>query len=299
MRTISYIVNPVAGGRRGRSGRPLAERLGKTNPDAEILLTTCPGEAESLARARSMRENHVVVAVGGDGTVHEVARGLVGGRALMAVLPVGSGNDFSRMLDGPTHLDAMPDWLVDAEPRSVDVGQIRIEEINGQVSEGHFINSLGVGFEALVADSAGRARFFKGFSRYLAAALQHLARYRAPAMTLRYNGLEIVEPQFLINLGNGRSTGGGFLLTPDARIDDGLLDLCRAEVMPVARLLMILPAVLVGRHARFNGVHTDQVSRISIDCPEGCMVHGDGEIIARQAIGIEVSVYPGGLRVLG
>jgi len=299
VRSFSFIINPVAGGHHGRSDHPLAAQLHRICPEAEVLLTCRPGEAESMAKARSMREGHVVVAVGGDGTVHEVARGLVGGRALMGVLPVGSGNDFARMLHSPRRLDAALAWFADAKPRLCDIAQVRIEQADGQISEGHFINSLGIGFEAVVADAAGRARFFKGFSRYLVAALAHLFSYRAPLMRLRYNDREFSSRQFLVALGNGRSAGGGFLLAPDARIDDGLLDLCRADALSIPRLLMILPSVLRGTHARFRGVHVDRISSIGIDCPEACMVHGDGEIIARKAVRIEVSVFAGGLRLLG
>ncbi len=299
MRSFSFIINPVAGGHHGRSDHPLAEQLRQICPQAELLLTRRPGEAVAMARARSMREGHVVVAVGGDGTVHEVSRGLVGGRALMGVLPVGSGNDFAKMLNSPRHPEAALTWFADARPRLCDVGQVRIKHADGKISEEHFINSLGIGFEAMVAEAAGRARFFKGFSRYLVAALAHLFSYRAPLMKLRYNDREFSDRQFLVALGNGRSAGGGFLLTPDARIDDGLLDLCRADALSIPRLLMVLPMVLRGTHARVRGVHVDRVSNIGIDCPEGCMVHGDGEVIARQAVSIEVSVFAGGLRILG
>jgi len=246
-----------------------------------------------------MDEDIVVVAVGGDGTVHEVAEGLVGGRASMAVLPCGSGNDFARMLESPSQLDAALDWWAQAEPRRCDVGRVRLDTRGGRAVQAHFVNSLGIGFEADVARRAGRARLFRGFSRYLIAALIHLMSYRAPRMRLRFNDVAIDAPQFLIALGNGRSAGGGFLLTPDAEIDDGLLDLCRADDLPLHRLLRILPSVLRGRHGRFEGVHSDRVSAISIDCPDGCGLHADGEHLADDAVRIEVSLLPQALSLLG
>jgi diacylglycerol kinase (ATP) len=299
VRAFCFIVNPVAGGRRGQRGHPLVERLAALRPDAELLLTTRSGEATELASERCMREHQVVVAVGGDGTVHEVAAGLVGGRALMGVIPVGSGNDFAKMLESPREPEAALAWFEQAESRPCDIGQVRIEQADGSISQAHFINSLGIGFEAEVAASAARARVFKGFSRYLVAALRHLASYRAPRMVLRYADQAIDQRQFLVALGNGRCAGGGFHLTPEAKFDDGLLDLCRADALPPWRLLMILPSVFSGRHSRFRGVHSDRVERISIDCPESCRVHADGEIVAEQAVRIEVSLHPGGLRLLG
>jgi len=246
-----------------------------------------------------MNADSVVVAIGGDGTVHEVAEGLVGGRASMAVLASGSGNDFARMLASPDQLEAALDWWEHAQPRPCDVGQVRLETRTGRQLQAHFINSLGIGFEADVALKAGRARVFRGFSRYLVAALIHLIRYQSPAMTVRFNDEEIHAPQFLIALGNGRSAGGGFLLTPRARIDDGLLELCRADDLPIYRLLRILPTVLRGQHERFAGVHATQVRGISIDCPEGCGLHADGEHLASDAVRIEASLLPGALQLLG
>ena len=241
----------------------------------------------------------MVVAVGGDGTVHEVARGLVDARASMGVIPLGSGNDFARMLLSPADPGQALDWFEQASPRACDVGQVRLETRSGQAIEGHFINSLGIGFEAEVAASAARARLFRGFSRYLMAALVHLASYRPPEMTLKLGDRSLTQRQFLIAVGNGRSAGGGFRLTPQARIDDGLLDLCRADALPLLRLLRILPSVLRGTHLRFDGVHGERLARACIDCPQGVGVHADGEVLARDAVRIEISVQPGAVRLLG
>ncbi len=289
----------MAGGRHDRRDHPLAKPLQRRYPDAEIVQTSAPGDARRLAHDRAMDGDAVVVAIGGDGTVHEVADALVGGRASMAVLAWGSGNDFARMLESPRQLDAALDWWERSEPRSCDVGQVRLETRTGRHLQAHFINSLGIGFEAEVALRASRARIFRGFSRYLVAAMIHLLRYRPPQMRVRYGETTVDAPQFLIALGNGRSAGGGFLLTPEAHIDDGLLDLCRADDLPLHRLLRILPSVMRGTHQRFDGVHADRVRAISIDCPEGCGLHADGEHLAHDAVRIEVRVLPGALRLLG
>jgi len=295
---ISFIVNPVAGGRAHRSRGRLLDDLGSRFPAAECLLTSARGEAEALARQRSQLADHVVVAVGGDGTVSEVARGLVGGSAAMAVLPFGSGNDFARMLGVPRQYDRALERLARARPAVCDVGQVRVEHGDGEATQHHFVNSLGLGFEALVADSAARARVFKGFWRYLAAALRHLPFYRSPTMTLRYGEAVISEPQFLVALGNGRWAGGGFMLTPRAELDDGWLELTRADALPLWRLLTILPRVFSGRHLGCRGVHADRVRAIGIDCPEGCMIHADGEVIARSARRVEVTLLPAALKVM-
>jgi YegS/Rv2252/BmrU family lipid kinase len=299
MRGLSFIVNPVSGNRRRRRDQNFIERRVRACPNAEWLPTQQPGDARALARARRMRPDRVVVAVGGDGTVHDVARGLIGGRALLGVLPLGSGNDFARMLEHPRRAAEMLDWLCAAEPRLFDVGRIRLTETQGSTTEHHFINSLGIGFEAEVAQRASRVRWLRGVARYLVAAVLELPGYRAPLMALSFNDQQLEQRQFLVALGNGRWAGGGFQLSPKARIDDGLLELTRADDLPLWRLLTILPRVFSGSHLDCRGIHADRVERIRIDCPEGCRVHGDGEILARRATSIDITVLPGALRVLG
>lgn len=292
-----FIVNPAAGRRRGRDSSRLIEQITARFPTAAIRLTERAGQAEALARSYAP-ESVWVVAVGGDGTVSEVARGLVGGQAMMGVVPVGSGNDFARMLGLSGQLATALEQLASARASDCDVGQAMIEHDDGTTTRHQFVNSLGLGFEAVVADSAAQARVFSGFWRYLAAALRHLPFYRSPAMTLRYENTVIAEPQFLVAIGNGRWAGGGFMLTPNAVLDDGWLELTRAEALPLWRLLTILPRVFGGRHLECAGVHADKVQAISIDCPDGCMVHADGEVIARMACQIRVELLPAALRVL-
>ncbi|TVR93329.1 MAG: diacylglycerol kinase family lipid kinase [Wenzhouxiangellaceae bacterium] len=298
MAGISFIVNPAAGGRRGRRPDQLLEDIRLRFPDAECLLTSTSGEAEELARARRGLDNQRVIAVGGDGTVSEVARGLVGGFAVLGVIPQGSGNDFARMLGMPTDSGAALAHLAQARAMPCDVGRVRIQHADDTESETHFINSLGLGFEAEVADRAARARWCKGFWRYLIAALGLLPVYRAPLMRLAFDDQRIDAPQFLVALGNGRWAGGGFMLAPKAALDDGWLELTRADALPLWRLLTIFPRVFSGRHLDCRRVHADRVNSIRIECPSGCMVHGDGEVLARCAQEIEVKLLPGALQVL-
>ena len=240
-----------------------------------------------------------MIAVGGDGTVHEVVNGLAGGRAMLGVLPLGSGNDFAKMLSSPSDPERAVAWFREARHRFCDVGEVTLARADGTCERHWFINGLGVGLEAVVANSARNARYLKGFARYLAAALWHLATYKPPHMEIRADAREWSGQQFLVAVGNGCCAGGRFRLTPDARIDDGLLDVCRVDSLSRWRLLRILPSVLSGRHTRFEDVRMSQVTAIDIGCAKGCMVHADGEVLAGDAVGIRVRVMPGVLPMLG
>lgn len=298
MRPLTFIVNPIAGGRRQRAGElPLVRELRQSAPGVEVLVTERPGQALDWARERRWDGERVVVAVGGDGTVHEIGSGLVGGRAALGVLPVGSGNDFAKMLDTPANAAAAVDFFRRAGVRACDAGEVRIAHRDGRRTQHYFLNGLGVGYEAVVADAAARARVLRGAARYVVAALWHLVAYRPPTMKLRVGESVLEGPVFLVAVGNGRCAGGRFYLTPDAVIDDGRLDMCYTQTTAVPKLLRRLLAVTGGRHGRFDDVAMQRIEEMEITCPEGCMVHADGELLARRAVGLEVRVLAGVLPV--
>ncbi len=295
--TFTLIVNPIAGNGRCDPlalARALASRL----PGAELLITERRGHARELAASHCARDDHVVVAIGGDGTVHEVGSGLIGGRAALAVLPAGSGNDFAKMLGISDHPDEAAGLLQTLLPSSCDVGQVLIDHLDGSNSSSYFLNGLGIGFEAAVASMAARAGYLRGFSRYLVAALWTLMVYRSPEMTLMVDKQTFAGRHFLVAIGNGRCAGGSFYLTPQAEIDDGLFDICRAGPISIPRALWILPSVFKGRHGRYREVVFDRAAAVTIDIPDGGMVHADGEVLARQAAHLDVSLLPGALKVV-
>lgn len=299
VRKLAFIVNPVAGGRRQRAGElPLIRTLRRLAPDAEVLVTERPGQAFEWARERRWDGERVVVAVGGDGTVHEVGGGLIGGRAALAVMAVGSGNDFAKMLETPAEPAAAIDFFQRTRARSCDVGEVGIEHADGRRTRHYFLNGLGIGYEAVVADAAARARVLRGVARYVVAALWHLVAYRSPALRLDVPGRSISGPMFLVAIGNGRCAGGRFYLTPDAVIDDGCLDVCYTQTTSVPRLLSRLVAVFRGRHGRFDDICMLRAEALTAGCPSGCMAHADGELLARRATRLEVRVLPGVLPVL-
>lgn len=299
VRKLTFIVNPVAGGRRQRAReQPLIRNLCRLAPEAEVLVTERPGQAFEWARERRWDADRIVVAVGGDGTVHEIGGGLIGGRASLAVMAAGSGNDFSKMLDTPDDPAAAVAYFESAEARPCDVGEVRIEHLDGRQSQHYFLNGLGIGYEAVVADAAARARVLRGVARYVVAALWHLVAFRPPVMTMDVSDRKVDGPMFLVAIGNGRCAGGRFYLTPEAVIDDGMFDICYTQTTSIPRLLRRLVAVFGGRHGRFNDIHMTRTDALTATCPEGCMAHADGELLARRATRLEVRVLPGVLPVL-
>lgn len=297
MRKLCFLINPNADS--GRRWGRLAAEIAELRPQAEVLVARHAGDLHQWARQRRDAGDLAVIAVGGDGTAHLVGNGLIGGRVPMGLYAAGTGNDFAKMLTVPKGLEQALSFFESAVPRPSDVGRIKIHHLDGAVTEGYFINSLGVGLEAQIAESAARARLLRGFSRYLVAALRHLLTYRPPSMRLVYDDIELEQQQFLVAVGNGCCAGGSFRLFPRARIDDGLFELVWADTRSRMRLLRILPTALKGGHLRFPEIRASQVSELTIECAAGCAVHADGEVLAGKARHVRVDVLANALQMLG
>lgn len=319
-RSYAVLLNPAAANRRaGRERARLRHLLARTGAPFELLQTRAPGHATELAREASASFD-VVVAAGGDGTLQEVAAGLAGARpgVALGLLPLGTGNDFARMLGIPRVPERAVEALLASEPVVMDAGLARWREAEGGPwREGLFANAIGIGFDAYVA---GRARGFKrlrGQGAYLAAVLSSLSAWAQPEVRIELDaGAEALAPDgtlgplpedgpfyrgplFLASVNNGPSVGGGFRLTPHARADDGRLDLCLvAGPLSVARTLRLLPRAMRGRHLAEPEVASARLAALRLRAEAGLPIHADGEIFTRGALEVVVEVRPGALLVL-
>lgn len=297
----AFIMNPAAGhGRAGRRRKRLEGVLEAAGLDYTLLLTEGPGHAAALAR-QAAEGGEVVVAVGGDGTVQEVVRGVVasGAEVHLGVLPMGTGNDFVKMLGMPRSVPAAVEALARTRPKAVDYGLVRWEGDEGG-AETPFVNAVGVGFDARVAEAAAALKYLPGLAGYLAAALRTLRCWRPPVVQVvaEAGGLRYSGPLFLITAGNGICSGGGFFLTPEASAVDGLLDVCLIEGLAPGRVLQLIPRVLRGRHGTAAEVHLCRAAALQITSEVPLPVHADGEVLTGAARRIEIRAVAGGLSVL-
>jgi YegS/Rv2252/BmrU family lipid kinase len=313
LRSVAVILNPTAGNRRaGRARLQLQQALEASGVAFEIFTTERPNHASTLARRAAARFD-AVLAGGGDGTVQEVATGLLdAGETPLGILPLGTGNDFAKLLGVPKRpADAIP-ALLDAEVIPVDAGAVQWRDATApqRVHEAIFINAVGVGFDALVAAEVDRLKLFRGISGYVAGVWKALRLWEQPEAEVRRAfvpaGVEEDEeaplyqgPFFLAAVSNGVSVGGGFRLTPNARIDDGLLDLCLVEgPLSFARIVTLLPKAVAGRHLGEPEVTVERVERLALRLSAGVPIHVDGEVLTRSAVDVEVEVRPGAFRML-
>jgi diacylglycerol kinase (ATP) len=290
------ILNPTAGRGAAARVRGVVEReMARAGATFTIVETARRGHAAQLAQAAARDGWPAVVAVGGDGTVHEVVNGLMqaadGGVSVpLGVVGVGSGNDFALLAGVPKDAAAAVRRMTETEPRAVDVGR---------VGDRWFSNGVGIGLDARVAIEVDRRRRFRGMAMYLHALAGVLRAFRPPHMTVELDGQRVAEePMTLVTIGNGGRHGGGFWICPDAKLDDGLLDVCTCDGLGTLGILGFLPRVMRGAHTGAACVHMHQATRVRVTSPDPLPVHADGEIIADDAREVMIEIHPGRLRVL-
>jgi diacylglycerol kinase (ATP) len=304
LRAFTVIVNPTAGfGRAAKSLPVIRAAFEQAGVTFVIRTTDRPGHARELAREAD--PGHAVIAAGGDGTVQEVARGLVdrGGPMPMGIIPIGTGNDFVQMLGTPGGIAEAVAALVAAPVRHADYGTLRCE-FEGGVDERVFLNCVGIGFDGQVASVMKDYKRLSGWRGYLAAVLVTLSRWAYPSVrvtgrldddtTLRYEG-----DLLLVTASNGCSTGGGFYLTRNASAFDGQLDACLVERVSIPTVLRLIPRVLRKRPLNSPFAHEARITELDVRAlGRPLPVHADGEPVTAAATRIHVEIVRGGLPVL-
>lgn len=289
MRNYFFIVNPASGRGKGQElGTRLEGVLPESGLDYQLEYTKQPWHAAELAE-KAARNFSVIVVVGGDGTMHEVLNGMLGSSADMGILPVGSGNDFVRAIDIPVHFNRAFEILLRGRRRHIDVGR---------VNDRYFHNGLGIGFDAHVVNTGMKVKKLRGNAIYLYAVLRTLITYTPVDLELILGEQVLKQDFFMLTAGNGVSLGGGFYLTPDAILDDGLFDLCMIRNMNRLSVIKNLLKVYSGKHKDDPRVDIVRTDSFQIHCETGVAVHADGELISLSLKNIAVNIVPKALSII-
>ena len=282
---IALVINPTAGaGHAERVGREIVSILEEKKADFITLFTTHAGEGEDLARRAAARGAETVYAVGGDGTVLEVARGLRGTGAALGIIPAGTGNDVIKTLGIPKDPREALAYQLERAPRALDA-----MAVNGSLS----LNVAGTGFDVCVLDHAEKAKkFVRGLLPYLWGVLCTIVSYRGREMRVTIDGDSFVKKMLVICAGNGRYIGGGIPMVPMAEPDDGLLTVVAIDDLPNWKMPFQLFKLLKGRVLKIPGAVARTCRRLEIAC-EGMRVNVDGEIIPMNRA--EIEILPGEL----
>lgn len=284
------IVNPNAGG--GRSGaraNAALDALRRRGIDVEAVRTSRAGHAVELAREAYARGEHRILAVGGDGTAHEIVNGALprareqGTSLTLGMLPLGTGNSFLRDF-GITSGDAALEALVRGREHPVDVN--RLEHAAGTLFS---FNIVGLGFSATVGALTNRRYKPLGPAGYVVGVVQTTMTLDYPVYPLRVDGGALDErPVILLSFSNSQCTAGAMKMAPRADVSDGQLDVIRIGKMSRRRFLPAFPSIFRGEHVKKDGVEQTRARRVdfAIDRDVDCMI--DGEIVSLTPRSIEV-----------
>lgn len=299
---ICIIVNPLAGRGQGERAIPqIEETLRSFHLDFELVRTERPWHAAELAEAAARADFDVVATASGDGTANEAVNGLMRARAAghnhtaFSVLPVGTGNDMNFGLGNHTTLEEGLRALAENRRRTIDVGLAR----GGDYPQGrYFANGVGIGFDAMVGFEAVKIRWAVGLIPYLIGVLKTIfLYYNAPKVEITLDGESFVQPSLMTSIMNGRRMGGGFMMAPEGRPDDGWLDLCIASEASRLRLFQLIPYFLKGTQATQPEVKMRRARRVKVSAVEGdpLPAHADGETLCMDGRELEVEIIPSAL----
>ncbi len=307
------IYNPIAGRGRSRAKWPLVENaLKESGLDFGLAITERPRMAVDLAK-EAAQNYKAVIGVGGDGTIHEIANGLLQASnesptIPLGVIPLGSGDDFAKDLSGQNSVGAKPPTIEEAiqkivagRTKPLDVGRIIGDKpSNTQESQPlYFINGMDVGFGALtMANFAKVPQFFKGLSAYLAAVTMTLIHQPKLNLIIQLDeGTPFEKQSVMMAVTNGRCIGSSFWVCPKALVDDGLLDIMIGDAVGRLKILSLIPKFLNGTHVTSPEVKMYQARRIAIKSKEPLIVETDGELSFLGARRLKIEVLPKRLAV--
>jgi YegS/Rv2252/BmrU family lipid kinase len=284
------VLNPAAdGGRSGRRRAWISEVLEAGGVRPVWHVTRGTGDAYEIVRG--LPDGVPAVAVGGDGTVHEVAAACAGTGQVMGILPAGTGNDYVKALGMGGDLRRALGVLLDGRVRVVDAG-----EVNGVP----FNNGLGIGFDAEVAEGVAEApSYLGGPGRYAWSVGRLLWGFRCHGATLRLDRGAVIEAKtILVAVALGTTYGSMFRLAPGAVLDDGLFEVVWSEEVSRTEVLGLIPSALWGTLTDQKKVHVARAREVEVDLSEPVPAHVDGEMLS-PTTEFRARVLPGALRVIG
>jgi diacylglycerol kinase (ATP) len=272
---LVVVANPTAG--RGRSGRVIGEvttGLHALRVPHEIRVSESGPDLERLAREAAEGGARIVAVLGGDGSASLAANGLVGTGAALAALPSGTGNDFAKAI-GAGRLRTAIELL--ANPKTMDLDVI---EATTGAEHRHIVNIASAGFDSEVNETANGMTVRVGATgTYVVALLRTLSRFSPAAFTIQVDDQRLELDAMLVEVGNGRWTGGGMKVLPTALMNDGVLDVCLVEAMSKGAFLRSFPRVFTGSHTTHPKVRMLTGRRIQVEADRRIQVYGDGERI--------------------
>jgi len=303
-RKVKLILNPMADmGRAWKTANDLRPIAQEFKGELTWSGTVYPTHAIDLARQAGEENYDMVIAMGGDGTVHEVMNGLMqlpeNKRPVMGVVPIGSGNDFAYSIgitQKPDH--ALAHALKAENVNLVDIGLMTDEHGRAE----YFDNTLGIGFDAVVTIRSHKLPIVKGFLMYLTAVIQTIIFNHDPAkMTIQTESETWEDSLCMLTLCNGPREGGGFMLSPESKNNDGKMESVAVTKVSRATMFRLVPEFMNGTHMRFKQVRMGAFKKMDITSDRPMYIHADGEIFTSFGSNlrrVSFEILPNALKVV-
>lgn len=276
MDKILFILNPIAGGGKSRDLISIImETMDKCNREYTIIPTTKPEHAITVVE-ENIEYYDIFVAVGGDGTVNEVARGLINkGKGTLGIIPGGTGNDMAKSLGVPLNPKEALESLCRGLKREIDIGNV-----NGF----NFLNIASVGFDAeVVINNVRIKKIIKSRISYAISVIYTLLSFKKKKIKVKIDGQVLEEEIILLAVGNGRYYGGGMEILPMAIVDDGFIDICLISGLGKIKILFLFPSIFKGNHIKYNKyVKTYKAKSVQVNIEEGIYLNIDGDVLPKQ-----------------
>jgi YegS/Rv2252/BmrU family lipid kinase len=282
-----FIINPVSGGKK-KDGVPalIDKHLDKTMFDYSIVHSTLQKPIRVLAK-EALPHFDIIVAVGGDGTVNEIASALAGTDKVLAIIPYGSGNGLSRFLKIP--MDPIK------AIKSLNAGPVQVMDA-GKINGQWFFNMAGVGFDAHISEVFSHGKH-RGFKSYFESSIKEISNYKAQQYQIEIDGETYQREAFMLCFANSSQFGNNAHVSPDASLHDGLIDVIIVKQFPVIRLLEMGLRMLTKQVESSKYVQILRGANIKVSRKGPGPLHLDGE---PQIIGaeLEINVVPNSLKVI-
>ena len=282
-----FILNPAAGGGLAKKYRDkIIEKIKTYKLNAELISTEYKGHATTIASDFAERGYNHIIAVGGDGTLNEIVRGIVDQDFItLGIIAAGTGNDFIQILGFSGEFNAL-DWEIFFERNTIKMDI-------GKCNENYFLNGMGLGFDAQVASENytedGEVKEGSS-SKYLWHILKTLLFYKEHRMMTISNGQQLHSKCFINTIANGRRFAGKYFLTPKAKANDGLLDVCMIKELSLLQRIGIFLKVPKGEHLNNPKVIYYQTDELLIEFDKVVPHHLDGELFFSSKF--EVTLLP-------
>ncbi|AXF57823.1 diacylglycerol kinase family lipid kinase [Salicibibacter kimchii] len=280
-----FIVNKVSGNGRGLTiWKNVEKMLTAKQINFRVFFTKYPSHATEISKEV---KTGVIIVIGGDGTIHEVINGLIRSNIPMGIIPAGSGNDFARALDIPSNAEEAFEWILKGEQRTVDIGR---------VEDRSCATVIGIGFDGKVAQTVNASKtkkwmnFFRlGKITYIISVFRVLLGFQPADISIKIDDkTEKMTDVWLVAVANFPYYAGGMAICPNAKGNDGYLELCVVQGMSKFQFVRAFPGVFKGKHVSHPSIKMRTGKQIEISSSSAMIVHGDGEIIGETPININV-----------